>query len=234
VAADGELTVRLNERGFGMTQFAYRFYYKQDLPHVQPPGATIFVTFRLANSLPEQVIEKFIDENKKLEQKVLNDSQAGNAKDHTEQLHKKQFARFDNLLHFYASSKVCYLKDDRVANLVSESIHYRNNKFYDLIAFCIMPNHVHLLITPLQENVDQYYSLTKILHSLKGHTAFQANKTLNRTGTFWQRESYDHVVRDDEELSRIVAYILFNPVRAKLTSDWQDWPWSYCKYPTPV
>ncbi|MEW5986568.1 MAG: hypothetical protein AB1791_08050 [Chloroflexota bacterium] len=65
---------------------------------------------------------------------------------------------------------------------------------------------------------------------MKGYTAGQANLLLERTGAFWQHESYDHYVRDAAELERIVAYVVNNPVKAGLVTDWQEWPWAYCKY----
>ena len=72
--------------------------------------------------------------------------------------------------------------------------------------------------------------MSVIMHSLKGRSAIQANPLLNRQGEFWQHENYDHVVRDEAEKNRIITYILYNPVKAGFTQDWQAWPWSYCKY----
>jgi REP element-mobilizing transposase RayT len=72
--------------------------------------------------------------------------------------------------------------------------------------------------------------LTEILHSLKRHSAREANKILQRQGTFWQAESYDHFIRDDSELESIVKYVLYNPVKANLVKEQTDWQWSYSKY----
>ncbi len=72
------------------------------------------------------------------------------------------------------------------------------------------------------------YIVTKILQDLKRYTAGKCNKVLNRTGTFWQHESYDHVIRDYNELIRIVKYVMNNPVKAGLCEKWEDWRWSYC------
>ena len=84
-----------------------------------------------------------------------------------------------------------------------------------------MPNHVHLVIS-LKEQIN----LHEVLHSLKRHTARDCNKLLNRTGAFWQHESYDHVIRDGE-FGRIVFYVLRNPVKAGLCKKFSDWPYSY-------
>ena len=72
-------------------------------------------------------------------------------------------------------------------------------------------------------------TVSKIMESLKGYTARKCNKALHRSGAFWQTESYDHVVRDGTEFDRIVNYVLNNPVKAGLVSEWQQWKWSYKK-----
>jgi REP element-mobilizing transposase RayT len=93
-----------------------------------------------------------------------------------------------------------------------------------------MPNHVHLVCTPIQKDEREYYSLSAIMHKIKRFTARDANKILERTGDFWQHENWDHVVRDDGEKKRIIAYILDNPIKAGLVDDWKRWKWMYCKY----
>jgi len=67
------------------------------------------------------------------------------------------------------------------------------------------------------------------MQSLKGYTARHANKILGREEKFWQDESYDHEVRDEEELARIVKYVLNNPVKAGLVNNWQDWKWNWLR-----
>lgn len=74
------------------------------------------------------------------------------------------------------------------------------------------------------------YIVTKILQDLKRFTAGKCNKILNRSGAFWQHESYDHVVRDEKELKRIVRYVLNNPVKAGLCEKWEDWQGNYCNF----
>ncbi len=69
------------------------------------------------------------------------------------------------------------------------------------------------------------------MHGLKGGTAHEANRLVGRSGAFWEHESYDHYVRDEEELERIILYVLGNPVKAGLVADWRAWPWSYCRLP---
>ncbi len=68
------------------------------------------------------------------------------------------------------------------------------------------------------------------MHNIKRNSAKQANAALGRTGQFWQHESYDHFVRDEAELGRILQYVINNPVKAGLVADWHDWKWTYCIY----
>jgi putative transposase len=183
-------------------------------------GATYFITFRLTNSLPVGALENLKAESQII--KSLSQEQASLA-------HHDWFARYDDLLDRVVYGD-CFLKNEHIADMVAESIKFRHGKTYDLSAFSIMPNHIHLVCTPLEKSKDVLYSLTEILHSLKRHTARQANLLLGRTGAFWQDESYDHIIRDDAELERIVKYVLCNPVEANLVDDWDQWQWSYCKY----
>ena len=106
--------------------------------------------------------------------------------------------------------------------MVEDSIHYaaRQLRYYELHAYVVMPNHVHLLVLPLVD-------AGRLLQSLKGFTARKANQMLHREGEpFWQRESYDHWVRDAREFNRIRAYIENNPVTAGLVTKPEDHPWS--------
>jgi REP element-mobilizing transposase RayT len=115
-----------------------------------------------------------------------------------------------------------YLAQAEVAGLVVGAIEYHADGLghYDLHAYVVMSNHVHLLVTPRAE-------VSKMTQSLKRFTARQANRILSRTGLpFWQDESYDHVVRDGEEFRRIKRYIELNPVRAGLVAAPDEFPWS--------
>jgi len=93
-----------------------------------------------------------------------------------------------------------------------------------------MPNHVHAVVF-LPENAP---FLAETLQRLKGYTALQANKILGRTGQFWQRETYDHIVRNGEEMQRVVAYVVTNPVKAGLVENWEHWPYTYWSEETAV
>ena len=104
-------------------------------------------------------------------------------------------------------------------------------RLYSLLAWVIMPNHVHVVFKPLPINdADQHYhSLASIMQSLKGFTARACNRLLERTEEFWAHESYDHYIRDNDEWRRIVAYVLNNPVKAAYVKEWRDWKWNYLR-----
>jgi REP element-mobilizing transposase RayT len=212
-------------------KLVYKFSYRRRLPHIQPAGATFFVTARLAGSLPVEVVERLRREREQTDLELEKIADQNERKERTYLESRRFFGKWDDALD-KSNTNIKYLSDLRVADLVSESLYYRDNKVYELIAFCIMPNHIHVVFKPLEESKDKYYSLAKIMHSFKRHTAYEANLLLERNGEFWQHESYDHFARNEAELERIVKYVLYNPVKAGMVDDWTKWKWCYCKYKT--
>jgi REP element-mobilizing transposase RayT len=218
-------------------------YYRRHLPHYQPEFATFHVVIRLAGSLPIYVIEELRQEQEQLKRKSNEVRDMDLQRKQSVQLCKLYFERFNALLDS-ASSGPEWLKEPEVGSIVKEAIHHRDGEQYNLLAYCIMPNHVHMLFELLSCNVSQLaestfnkdgrdsvstYKVTKTMESLKKYTALRANLFLKRSGAFWQHESYDHVIRDDNELENTLWYILFNPVKARFVSEWEQWKWSYCK-----
>jgi putative transposase len=202
-------------------QVKAKAYYRRNLPHYQPPGATCFVTFRLAGSLPHEVVARFKEDRAKAQRQHF---ETGGEEGGINQRKKRHFARFDKLLDT-AGQGPRWLGNAVAAKVVSDAIHFRDGREYELLAYCIMPNHVHLVITLERNDI----SLYKVLQSLKRFTAREANKILARSGAFWQHESYDHVVRDGKELIRVIAYVLRNPEKAGLVDTWKSWRWSYSR-----
>ncbi len=105
--------------------------------------------------------------------------------------------------------------------MVADSLKYHDNNKYHLIAWVIMPNHIHFLATPF-ENVE----LRTIAHSIKSYTAHEANKLLNRSGQFWQHEPFDRYIRNGKHYSSVIRYIENNPVKAGLCKEPEEWPFS--------
>lgn len=190
-------------------------YYERYLPHRLPPGETIFITFRLAGSLPQGTLARLQAEAQLAQQQYEFDTSLRYAEQ------KRYFGRFDTLLDG-ADHGPTWLRQPAVAAIVQQAICYPAGKGYDLVCYCIMPNHVHLIVA-LPDNAPP---LVKTLQLLKGYSSFQINKLLGLSGAFWQAESFDHVVRPGE-LGRIVSYVLENPVKAGLIDVWQKWPYSY-------
>jgi REP element-mobilizing transposase RayT len=208
----------------------YKPFYERHLPHYQPPGATLFITFRLVDSIPASVQQQLWTEADRVEAMLacLPDPQERTRRAYQEQ--RRLFGKWDTAMDS-ATTGPFWLRIPQIAEWVVGCIHYPDNEMYELDAFCVMPNHVHVLLTPLLKDKDTYYSIAAIMHSVKGNSARKANPHLGRRGQFWQHENYDHVVRDETEWKRIVTYIWNNPVKAGLVKRAEDWPWTYCKYP---
>ena len=195
-----------------------KIYYERNLPHYQEPEATLFITFRLAGSLPHEVKARLNDELLRRKEFLERNKSTEQIIDLFEQHQKEIFGHWDQELDLSKRGPV-WLQIDPVAELVWEALHYRDGKEYTLDACCIMPNHVHLVCTPLTVNDEPRY-ISSIMHSLKGYTARKANLILGRTGYFWQHESYDHLVRSPEDYYTIVDYVINNPTKAGLPNKW--------------
>jgi len=343
----------------------YKTYYKRNLPHYQPLGYTFFVTYRLDGSLPVEVIERLKEEREKELKVIAGYDNQKIRREKYKNYQSRYFGKFDKLLD-NASYGPTWLKNEEVAQIVKDAMHYYDKKAYDLICYTIMSNHVHQVFTPIvnrisdstkgenagprngipdyddvvrisdstkgenagprngvsdyndvgrisdstkgenagprngvsdyndvgripdstkgenagprngipdyddvvrisdstkgenagpRNGVSSYntinqisdsknletedgiyrnrvseYIVSKILQDLKRYTSGKCNKALNRSGTFWQHESYDHVVRDHKELIRIVNYVLNNPIKTGLCEKWENWKWSYCNF----
>ena len=117
------------------------------------------------------------------------------------------------------------MNDDRVAAVVANALLHFNGSRYSLAAWCVMPNHVHVVVQPFAGNTGgrpvPLAELPDILHSWKSFTAKEANKLLRRSGEFWQTESYDHLIRNEADFRHAVRYVLDNPIKAGI----KNWKW---------
>jgi len=201
-------------------------HYHRKMPHFQPAEATFFVTFRLADSMPMDVIRR-LRENYDLMQKGILEQKDLTEREQRELVYAEQkrlFAATDDFLD-KSLNEPYWLKETEVAEVVAEALLFYDGKDYDLWSFCIMPNHVHLLLTLKPEAP----VLFKVLQRIKRYTSLKCNEILFREGAFWEQESYDHIVRSDHEFDRILHYILQNPVKAGLVKNWEDWLFTYCR-----
>jgi putative transposase len=200
-------------------------YYKRRLPHLIQQDHAVFITWRLNHDLPISIRDQLSIMKKNFVQSILNDSD-----DHkqikTYIFQKKQFDWLDTQLALAIDFPKTLMQKE-IAEIIMESLHFNDTKKYQLHSYCIMPNHVHVLVTPFTEKKEWNKILSSITQSWKGFTARKINLILNRNGAFWSRESYDHMVRDENEFYRIIGYILHNPVKANLVENWLDWKYSW-------
>lgn len=192
------------------------------------------MTFRLAGSLPPTFIrelrEKFgriysDPKSLSIDKEMINNQMA------------RYFDQFDEYLHQSTGNSI-RLDEEDIASVVSRKLKEFDGLYFHLMAFTIMPNHVHLLLDFSCQICDErgllsnetpsgYKQLDQVMKLIKGGTAFQINKYLGRSGQVWARESYDRVVRDPGERGNVIRYILNNPVKAGLVSSWEEWPHTY-------
>ncbi len=178
------------------------WYSRGYLPHFDGGQIIQFLTYRLADSLPQKVLQNLLF-----------------------QVEREQITEREKLISIekYLDQGIgeCYLRETEIAEMVEENLLRFVGIKYKLHAWVIMPNHVHLLVTPLEG-----YSLSEIVHSCKSYTSLQANKLLNRSGRFWFPEAFDRYIRDYEHFEKAFNYIERNPVKAKLCENQSDWRFS--------
>ena len=192
-------------------------HFRGKLPHLKKEGAVYFVTFRLADSLPAHEVARLKHER----QVILEQARAAKSPltwHEEEQLLAWYCDKVEALLD--AGHGACWLSKPEIADLVAGALKHFNGQRYELRAWVVMPNHVHAVIWPMPG-----HTLSDILHSWKSFTSKAANQMLGRTGEFWQKESFDHWIRDDAEHARLAAYVENNPVKARLCQSSEDWKW---------
>lgn len=200
-------------------------YYRRKLPHIHPQDNPLFITFNLVDSIPPAVVAELNAQRERELRTAKNPAERYN-------IQKKYFGHYDEWLDRCQHGHD-WLKEETVAQIVAEEIRKEDARQYELYAYCIMSNHVHFLIHsliekfPPSDGVSAVSPVAEIMRLLKGRTARYCNLALNRAGKFWQHEYYDHYVRDEKEMERIILYILNNPVKAGLANEWKDWKFTY-------
>jgi 5-methyltetrahydrofolate--homocysteine methyltransferase len=186
------------------------------LPHWYREGATYAVTFRLEDTLPKSVLVAYAKDKEELKKRIEQadkDGDEGLSRDIHRQLHQLYRDRIENILD--EGMGECWMKDQRVATIIADAIKHFSGERYDLGAWCVMSNHVHLILSPREGE-----SLADILHGIKRFTAREVNKLLGRDGAFWQKESFDHIIRDAEDFANQTRYVMNNPKSAGLL-EWE-------------
>ncbi len=177
------------------------------LPHFDEAGVIQFVTFRLSDSLPADVLAEWAREYFTVDSALTSSNRAA--------LLRRRIERYLD-----QGQGKCWLREERIANTVESALLKFDGKRYRQLAWVVMPNHVHTLF-----EVFDGFPMDRVVHSWKSFTAKQANKLLGRRGRFWAVDYFDRYIRDDEHLAATIAYIEENPVKAGLVNVAGDWRW---------
>ena len=189
------LTVSTAEAAGGFRGWHTRGY----LPHFDKPGLVQMVTYRLDDAMPHERRAEW-------ETIFLLEDE------------REKFRKIEAYLD--AGYGSCLLRRTEVAELVEENLLHGDGDRYRLLAWVIMPNHVHVLFETTR------LPLGKVLHGWKSYTAHRIAETLGTPGTIWQPDYFDRYLRDQEHFNRAVRYIERNPVKAGLASTPEEWRWS--------
>jgi len=231
-----------------VNKLGYKQFSERHRPHIHPPGANLFVTYRLAGSIPAVTVRYYrakkawlVDQVRRV-RKMSKDYDYRDLKEHIEKFDREWAIKFEVILH-KAETGPMWMKDERVADAVAQSLHRLDGDSYRLDCYSVMSNHVHVVFKPLLSEAELYErlnadghpifvsehpGLSRIMHSLKGGSARECNLILSRRGQFWEHESFDHVIRDGRFYATI-RYVLNNPVKAGLVRNWREWRWNYCR-----
>jgi REP element-mobilizing transposase RayT len=174
------------------------WHYRGYLSHFDADTLIQFITFRLADSLPKAIFDE------------LTAAASGSA-----DLRQKIETAVDG------GHGSCTLRDPIIAAIVEDALRHFDSERYKLLAWVIMPNHVHVLAEQIAG-----YPLGDIIHAWKSFTAKQANKQLGRSGAFWEADYFDRFIRDQAHFDVAVHYIHQNPVKAGLVARAEEWRWS--------
>ncbi len=186
------------------------------LPHWETDDAIYFVTYRLADSLPVSVLNQLHAERLQRIKQIENSGRKLTSREKAK-ITSRFSARLDSYLDRGYGS--CILSKPEAAEIVIENLKYFDGVKYRLFTFCVMPNHVHVVFKPLDNQ-----SLERILHSWKSYTGNRINDVLRQEGRLWQPERYDRLIRDEKEFRRIINYVAENPIKAGL----ENWEWVWC------
>ena len=184
--------------------------YFRHLPHWRQEGATYFVTFRLADSLPKVKLDELAGIRREWERL----HPPPHERQSLEALARQQTERIERWLDEGMGS--CLLKEQSASTLLTEAMHHFDGKRYTLGAYVVMPNHCHVILRPLALGE---HELEAIVGSWKQYSAKRINEQRATKGEVWQDESYDRIVRDEEHLYRCLQYIGRNHAKAGLTRD---------------
>ncbi len=194
------------------------------LPHWTREVGIYAVTFRLDDSLPVTSINEYLKDKEIIQSKIdllIKDKGGKNEEAQLKNLRKEQADLYNKTIEskLHQGHGKCLFYAEPLAKIVSDAIHFFDDDRFELLAWCVMPNHVHLVLKPINGHL-----LKEILHSIKSFTAKEINKATGKTGVVWKKEYYDHLIRDGEDLINQISYTLNNP------SSLDHWQWVGSKW----
>ena len=190
-------------------------FYKRKLPHWIVANKSYFVTIRLKNSLPKKLMEKLKKQREEINAVTTDSKELLNLK-------RAQFRQIESALDYGKTGKTDLL-NQKVTQVVFESLNWLKSKGWFIYGATIMSNHVHLLMSNANGRTE---ALLNDLGQFKNFTAREANKILLKKGHFWAREDFDHWIRSNGKFERVVNYIAMNPVKAHYVQKWDEWKWT--------
>jgi putative transposase len=204
--------------------------YTHILPHFQMPGQAYFVTWNLHNAIPPKSFIRYTRELESLksqikffEQRKSENSEIEKLKHEYYLVRKKYIKAYDDLLDLERNPLIDLSKSEN-REIIMQAIRFWEGQKLKNVAFTIMPNHVHWVLKLLEkDDKENPVYLQDILHSVKRFSSYEINKAENRSGTLWQKESFETTIRNETHLYYAIKYTLDNPVKAGLVSNWRDW-----------
>ena len=185
-------------------------YKGSKLPHWDCEKAVYHVCFRLADSIPVEKQKQWLEERKL----ILNSPSFKNRKLTREEEERLKYLFSEKIEKCLdAGYGESLLRRPTLAGIVEEAIRHFDGERYQLHAWSIMPNHVHVIVEP-----EKGWELKRIVYTWKSYTAHRINRYLNRKGQFWEQESYDHIIRSEKEYWFQIDYVWSNPDKAGLTN----------------
>jgi putative transposase len=188
--------------------------YERNLPHWRQPGATFFLTFRLNDSLPQEVLEELEQERAQWRERIAGEQERhqGSIPDDTMEEYQAFLIRLCRRVEkiMDGGHGSCVLRDPMVRQIVADALTFFEGKRCETHGYVVMPNHVHVAVKPLDG-----WQPEQLLHSWKSFTANEINKRTGGTGQLWQEDAWNRIVRNDEHWFRVMRYIMRNPDLAK-------------------
>jgi REP element-mobilizing transposase RayT len=207
------------------------YYERNNQPHIQPYGATFFVTMMAHDAIPGAELDRLRSER---DTALASLSRYSNRKE-KRKIQEDYENSIEKLLHAKKNQEYPFRTRETQA-VVSTRLQQYNHLYYILDAACIMANHLHLLLDFSVQipddwdgisTIDGYISLATVIARIKGGITYDYNTLMKRKGTLWAKGYYDRYIRNQIHFSTVFNYIIQNPVKAGIVERWKDYPGTY-------